>query len=251
MSKPRTVVPMPLTPLVLLLAPLLQTLRRPTPAGWVTAALRFLPRAANRPRPRLLSPLTSLGSRRPQHPPFSATSSRRLRGACPEPVESRTALYPTPPALPATPNAHAPRVHSPLLHFSRPKIRPKLSLARPNPLWGFGLARDSSPFTPTNSRRRTQAPGTSNPRRAHRLVLPRPLGEGLGEVHRASPTAEPPRPNRPPNSPQKHPAQPQEFFGKNSYAHEGAPFRALKHQSPATSDPRHRRLRSRSAPLET
>ena len=51
----------------------------------------------------------------------------------------------------------------------RPKNPPKLSLASPNPLWGFGLARDSSPFIPQRPTRpsgseRKNSPNHRRPR---------------------------------------------------------------------------------------
>ncbi len=77
---------------------------------------------------------------------------RGLAGPCPRP---RTSIHR--PILPSTRSAPAhaaatpafrPPPLAPNTREFAPKNPPKLSLASPNPLRGFGLARDSSPFIP-------------------------------------------------------------------------------------------------------
>ena len=102
-----------------------------------------------------------------------------------------------------------PQPHSP----TRPKNPAQAISRRPAPSGG-GPARDSSPFTPPKS-------DHSQPPPAPPLRTPSP---------RPPPTTPPltlesvvsAPPNRTPNPAKNHPAAPQEFFGKNSYAHEPA-----------------------------
>ena len=182
----------------------------------LTRLLRLLAPLTPRCRPRLF-PIFRRGrfqtglfrSRRP-HP----TPSPRPRT---QPLQRR-------PPVPSQPQPSSP---------TRPKIRPKLSLASPNPLWGFGLARDSSPFTPTQfptpgTRPRLRpTPATAGCRAGASRPASRP---GLATSPRQDlapprPTAHPchtpvpPSPGvarRVPASAEKRPAAPQEFFGKNS-----------------------------------
>ena len=93
---------------------------------------------------RLLAPLTP--RRRPRLFPIlrrGRFQTGLFRSRRPHPTPSPRPRPQRPwrhPAVPSQPQPSSP---------TRQKIRPKLSLASPNPLWGFGLARDSSPFTPT------------------------------------------------------------------------------------------------------
>ena len=150
------------------------------------------------------------------------------------------------PAVPSQPQPSSP---------TRQKNRPKLSLASPNPLWGFGLARDSSPFTPTQF----PTPGTrprprpipatagcragasrpaSRPGRAtsprQDLAPPRPAALPCHTPVRPSPGVA----RRVPASAEKRPAAPQEFFGKNSYARKPTPFHAPTRPSRGPASPR-------------
>ena len=152
------------------------------------------------------------------------------------------------PAAPSQPQPSSP---------TRRKIRPKLSLASANPLWGFALARDSSPFTPTQF----PTPGT----RPRPRPIPATAGCRAGASRPASrpglattpwqdlapprpaalPCHTPVRPSpgvawRVPASARKRPAAPQEFFGKNSYCARGPRFRrsAQRHSpAPASTPP--------------
>ena len=162
--------------------------------------------------------------------------------------------HPTPSPRPRTQRPwRRPSVPSQLQPSSptRQKNRPKLSLASPNPLWGFGLARDSSPFTPTQfpppgtrpQLRPTPATagcraGASRP--ASRPGLATSPWQDLAHPRPAAlPCHTPVRPSpgvarRVPASPKKRPAAPQEFFGKNSYcARDPRLRRSGLHSSPA------------------
>ena len=157
------------------------------------------------------------------------------------------------PALPAP--SGRPRT-APTFLANPPKIRPKLSLASANPLWGFALARDSSPFTPTQlpppaTRPQPHPIPPTTPRHAaphHPASRP-----GLTTPPWQYPAHPSPGvPRRVPESAKKHPAAPQEFFGKNSYAH-ASPLPHPPHPtctiarfarpSPHVPHPRHRHRR--------
>ena len=206
----------------------------------LTRLLRLLAPLTPRRRPRLF-PIFRRGrfqtglfrSRRP-HP----TPSPRPRT---QPLQRR-------PAVPSQPQPSSP---------TRQKIRPKLSLASPNPLWGFGLARDSSPFTPTQfpppgtrpQLRPTPATagcraGASRP--ASRPGLATSPWQDLAHPRPAAlPCHTPVRPSpgvarRVPASAKRRPAAPQEFFGKNSYCARGPRLRrsAQRHSpAPASTPP--------------
>ena len=115
----------------------------------------------------------------------------------------------------ATPNPHAAR-HlparlslrpSPLAHTTpavgaNPPENPAQAISRQPAPSGGGLARDSSPFTPAPPGPRPAAHSCHTP------VRPRPAAAWCV-----------------PAAAKNRPAAPQEFFGKNSYAHDPAPFR--------------------------
>ena len=158
-------------------------------------------------------------------PPASATltslNPHRSSSLLPFPVLT-TCLSPLSPSSTLSSRSLLTSLSSLLPHSSppRPKIRPKLSLASPNPLWGFGLARDSSPFTPAQI---TPSGPRFSPKTSRRQNTPA-----------APPSSRRPQPGSslrpaPQNDAKKHPAAPQEFFGKNSYARKPAPFRPANH----------------------
>ena len=182
--------------------------------------LRLLAPLTPRRRPRLLLTLRSdrsqtglFRSRRP-HP----TPSPRPRT---QPLQRRS-------AVPSQPQPSSP---------TRQKNRPKLSLASLNPLWGFRLARDSSPFTPTQSPPpATNPPPQPIPPTTPRRAAPHPPTSGPAPTppprqNLAHPRHTPAHPSphlpwRVPESAKKRPAAPQEFFGKNSYARKDTQFHA-------------------------
>ena len=144
------------------------------------------------------------------------------------------------PAAPSQPQPSSP---------TRQKNRPKLSLASPNPLWGFGLARDSSPFTPTQfpppgTRPRLRPIPATAPCRAaphppaSRPALATPPWQDPAHPRHTPVRPSPPVPWRVPASPEERPAEPQEFFGKNSYARKPTPFRAPTRPSRGPASPR-------------
>ena len=151
------------------------------------------------------------------------------------------------PSLPGAvlPSPSQPQPSSP----TRQKLRPKLSLASPNPHRGFGLARDSSPFTPTQF----PPPGTRPQPRpipatapcraaphppASRPALATPPWQSLTHPRHTPVRPSPPVPWRVPASAEKRPAAPQEFFGKNSYARKPTPFHAPTRPSRGPASPR-------------
>ena len=175
---------------------------------------------------RLLAPLTP--RRRPRlfltlRSDRSQTSRFRSRPLRPNPSpRPRTQPLQRRPAAPSQPQPSSP---------TRQKNRPKLSLASPNPLWGFGLARDSSPFTPTQlptpgTRPRPRpTPATAGcragaSRPASRPGLATSPWQDLAHPRPAAlPSHTPVRPSpgvarRVPASAKRRPAAPQEFFGK-------------------------------------
>ena len=193
------------------------------------------------------------------HTPTSPPSRAHHRSDSPSPGASmltpltprrcpRTWRLQRRPAVPSRPQPSSP---------TRPKIRPKLSLASANPLWGFALARDSSPFTPTQS----PPPATSPqphpiPPTASRRTAPHPPTSGPAPTPPPRQDLAPPRPaalpchtpvspspgvaRRVPASAKRRPAAPQEFFGKNSYCARGPRFRrsAQRHSpAPASTPP--------------
>ena len=144
------------------------------------------------------------------------------------------------PAAPSQPQPSSP---------TRQKNRPKLSLASPNPLWGFGLARDSSPFTPTQfpppgtSPQPHPIPATAPCRAAphspaSRPALATPPWQSLTHPRQTPVRPSPPVPWRVPASAEERPAEPQEFFGKNSYARKPTPFHAPTRPSRGPASPR-------------
>ena len=203
----------------------------------LTRLLRLLATFATE-RPRLFLTLR-LG--------LSQTSLFRSRRPHPTPSpRPRTQPFQSCRAAPSQPQPSSP---------TRQKIRPKLSLASPDPLWGSGLARDSSPFTPTQS-----PPPATRPqphpipptapchaaahRPAPRPALATPPRQDLAPPRPAAlPCHTPVRPSpgvarRVPASAKRRPAAPQEFFGKNSYARKPTPFRAPTRPSRGPASPR-------------
>ena len=167
--------------------------------------------------------------------------------------------HPTPSPRPRHPASLAPSsrpLTAPNLRRQpAPKTGPSyLSPAR-IPLWGFGLARDSSPFTPTQfpppgtSPQPHPIPATAPCRAAphppaSRPALATPPWQDLDHPYPAAhPRHTPVRPSPPvpwrvPASPEEHPAEPQEFFGKNSYARKPTPFHAPTRPSRGPASPR-------------
>ena len=193
---------------------------------------------------RLLAPLTP--RRRPRL--FPTLRRGRFRPAS----SARDASTPTPrhvraPSVPPAPSCRP--LTAPTFVANPPKNRPKLSLASPNPHRGFGLARDSSPFTPTQfpppgtSPQPHPIPATAPCRAAphppaSRPALATPPWQNLTHPRHTPVRPSPPVPWRVPASPEERPAEPQEFFGKNSYARKPTPFHAPTRPSRGPASPR-------------
>ena len=210
------------------------------PLAW--CALRLPPRLVRRlrlllpSRPFPVGARTSPAAPRPR-PQCAPARLRRcfeappLRAQTPQPAPPPAASValvrvPTPSSL----NAHCSRfTHSSPPHSPHVPRRPAqksgpsyLSPARP-PL-GVALARDSSPFTPT------QFPALAaphHPASGYAKVSLEGAGWGEGGCHPPHPSRgnrQPCRPHsfRSPISAELRPAAPQEFFGKNSYCARGA-----------------------------
>ncbi len=111
---------------------------------------------------------------------------------------------------------------------TRPKNPAQAISGQPAPRGG-GLARDSSPFTPTRIRPLATAACRATPH-------PQPPAQH--PPHHASPSnpSFQPLPTAPQNPAKNHPVAPQEFFRKNSYARKATPFRPLQ-PPPAANRP--------------
>ena len=196
----------------------------------LTRLLRLLATFATE-RPRLFLTLR-LGrsqtgpfrSRRPRPNPSPRTGTQRPRCR---------------PAAPSQPQPSSP---------TRPK-NPAQAISRQPAPRGGRLARDSSPFTPTQF----SPPGTSPqphpipataPCRAaphppaSRPALATPPWQNLTHPRHTPVRPSPPVPWRVPASPEERPAEPQEFFGKNSYARKPTPFHAPTRPSRGPASPR-------------
>ena len=207
------------------------------------------------PRPPMLAPLIRLLTFLTPAPACSPS----FVGAGLKPASSaRDASAPTPrhvraPSLPRAvlQSPHSPNIRRQPAEKSGPSY---LSPAR-IPRWGFGLARDSSPFTPTQfpppgtSPQPHPIPATAPCRAAphspaSRPALATPPWQDLSHPRPAAhPCHTPVRPSpgvawRVPASAEKRPAAPQEFFGKNSYARKPTPFRAPTRPSRGPASPR-------------
>ena len=193
---------------------------------------------------RLLAPLTP--RRRPRLFPIlrrdrSQTRLFRSQRLHPNPSpRPRTQPFQRRRAAPSQPQPSSP---------TRQKIWPKLSLASPNPQRGFGLARDSSPFTPTQfpppgtrPQPRPIPPTAPCPARPHgpasRPALATPLWQDPAHPRHTPVRPSPPVPWRVPASAEERSAEPQEFFGKNSYARKPTPFHAPTRPSRGPASPR-------------
>ena len=193
---------------------------------------------------RLLAPLT------PRRRPRLFLTLRRGRFSDrPLPVE-------TPPPHPLATSAHpaslAPscRPLAAPTFVANPPKKPAQAISRqPESPRGFGLARDSSPFTPTQfpppgtSPQPHPIPATAPCRAAphppaSRPALATPPWQSLTHPRHTPVRPSPPVPWRVPASPEERPAEPQEFFGKNSYARKPTPFHAPTRPSRGPASPR-------------
>ena len=141
-----------------------------------------------------------------------------------------TQQHPTTPALPATPTSAASRAHGPLFRLPDPKKAAQTV---------SGLARDSSPLHPRLSSRGTPraCPELDEGGGPSSAVIPSaspPLLSSLTSLSSLllQPSSRRPQPGSSPRPPshqklaRNHPKSPQEFFRKNSYAHETPQFPA-------------------------
>ena len=228
--------------------------------------------------PPLLSPLTTLSSLLPLPPLPVVTISCTLETPCPtspqtlhahpppptarhlrnrasppfphpasRPVSDQSLPLETPPphplatpAHPALPEPSCRPLTAPTVVANPPK-NPAQAISRQPAPRGGGLARDSSPFTPTQfpppgtSPQSRPIPPTAPYRAAPHRPAPRPAlatppPQDFTHPRHTPVRPSPPVPWRVPASPEERPAAPQEFFGKNSYCAREAPCRA-----PATS----------------
>ena len=208
----------------------------------LTRLLRLLAPLIPRRRPRSFHHLAS----RPV-----SDQSLPLETAPPQPLT--TSMHPAVPG--AVPPPPSPNLHSP----TRPKNRPKLSLASPPPL-GAGWREIAPPSPPPNPRRppptRRPIQSPQPPLAAPRRTTQPPAQPSPHRPGKTSPTPchTPLHPSpgvawRVPESAKNRPAAPQEFFGKNSYAREPATSRVPNGPSPAPARaPPQRPPLDRSAP---
>ena len=194
-------------------------------------------------------PPTARHLRNRASPPFPHPASR--------PVSDQSLPLATPPlhplATPAHPASSAPSCR-PLAappFVANPPKNPAQAISRQPAPSGGGLARDSSPFTPTQfpppgTRPRPRpTPATAGcragaSRPASRPGLTTPPWQNLTHPRHTPIRPSPPVLWRVPASAEKRPAAPQEFFGKNSYCARGPRFRrsAQRHSpAPASTPP--------------
>ena len=195
------------------------------------------------------TPIGGLARPRPRLPTPTHKPIRRPTLSSPHSAPTHTTATPASNPLPVAPKPRefAPRTRPGCLsaappftpHQFPPPPRPATPLFSPSPLReraGVRVAatpgnhvqtaatHPTPPAAPHPLQGERQPPASPpHPFPSHRSLL-----SALPSAFRAVPAPRPPpKPllrNRPPNPPKTHPKSPQEFFRKNSYAHEGAPL---------------------------